>query len=336
MVIAASENGCAGTRVPAVPEGGHQHRRRQRARIGEPVSVPAVGIPESQAGRSRGVEQRQQRGDRPARRHVDDARAGVERDRFQHGAGHDRTLRQPGALQRAALGELGVTGGDAARSLGVLDRSTSAQPSAAIRFDIDAMWISATSMRDAAEADVRRLRRPRRRRSGRTARRRMAALESSCAHSALRRRRPPRRARRARPACPTRRRPPWHRGARTRPSRRGRRTRAPAARTRLRRRSPGPAHDARPMRWPSRRVSANRSTDPRSPSSASVASSARSRLREVGRDVVAAEQRARQQCAGPRTPRRAACAAASGSRRRPCWPTPRAARRTTRRRSART
>lgn len=41
---------------------------------------------------------------------------------------------------------------------------------------------------------------------------------------------------------------------------------------------PGPAHDANPIRCPSRRVRANNSTEPASPSSSSVASSAWSRL----------------------------------------------------------
>ena len=318
-----------------MPEGGHQHRRGERARIGEAVAVPAIGIPALQARGRRGIQQRQQRGDRPARRHVDHARAGVERDRFQHGAGHDRPLRQPGALQRAALGELGVAGrrrgaASSGCSMQVDERPAERRHQVRHRRDVDQRDVH----RDAADADVCRLRRPGVDDACRTARVDAVALRimlPQCVFDDLRR---PRRARRVRPACPRRQRRPWRRGARTRPSRRARRTRAPAVRTASpsAQPGPGPRRQPHPVAQPSGQ---REQVDRTALAQLDLGGVERAfEIGQVGRDVVAAEQRARQQSGGPRTPRRAACGAASGSPRALARRRPRAARRTTRRRSA--
>ena len=99
---------------------------------------------------------------------------------------------------------------------------------------------------------------------------------------------------------------------------------------------PGPAHDARPIRCPSRRVRSKRSTVPADPSSATVCVKCPIEIRQIRGRHRRAGTASRAGSAGRRRSRRAACAATSSSRRGPCWRSPRAARRTTRHRSART
>ena len=162
------------------------------------------------------------------------------------------------------------------RCAGCSSRSTNAQPSAAIRFDIDAMWISATSnaiprMRTSGGSDDQASTiRPNRASSvvwpeskRCTAVATSATMSSSAARSA-------RLSDAATAAiasgCTNASDPSRVSKAATRRSKV-----SPCA-------DPGPAHDASPIRCPSRRVRSNRSTVPSGPSSATVCSSARSRL----------------------------------------------------------
>ena len=109
------------TRVPAVAERRHQHRRGKRLLVVQPVPRPSLRVPVFQPRSGRGVEQRQQGGDRPAGRHLVAHVAGVQDNRGQHRAGHDRALRQAGGLQRAALRQVGIGGDDPRQMRRVLD-----------------------------------------------------------------------------------------------------------------------------------------------------------------------------------------------------------------------
>lgn len=121
-----------------------------------PVRVPAVEA----RGHGR-VEQRQQCGDGPARWNVDDTVTGVEGDRGQHGTRHDRALRQPRALQRAACRQVAVTRDDQAALLGMQQKidECPAEGRHEIRHrrDVDEGHVH----RDAAPPHVRRFRCPR-------------------------------------------------------------------------------------------------------------------------------------------------------------------------------
>ena len=103
VVMAESENGWAGQECRPWPNAVTSMGEGSACWSVEPVPRPPVGIPVVQARCGRGVEQRQQCGDRPARRAPGSWRRRCRIDRREHGAGHDRALGQPGRLQRAAL-----------------------------------------------------------------------------------------------------------------------------------------------------------------------------------------------------------------------------------------
>jgi hypothetical protein len=112
-----------------MPEGGDQHGVRQRPRIGEAVAVPPVGAPVLKAGRRRCVQQRQQRGDGPSGGHRVGRLTSVQVDGAEHGPRHDRALCHPCAFQRTVLGQCAVA----------------AHHRVQFRLDIEAMWMRATS-----------------------------------------------------------------------------------------------------------------------------------------------------------------------------------------------
>ena len=84
------------------------------------------------------------------------------------------------------------------------------------------------------------------------------------------------------------------RGARTRRSRPACPRRAPGARRPHLRREPGPAHEASPIRWPSRRLRSKTSTVPARPNSAEVCVERRVQVGQIDGHVVAPKQLARQ------------------------------------------
>ena len=300
------------------------------------MAVPSFGVPPSRPGAAEVFS----RGSRvaivqPGGHPVRDV-AGVEVDRGQHRARHDRALRHPGALQRAAPRQVGVAAATRSQFGGCSSRSTRAHPSAAIRFDIDAMWMSATSSAiprirtSGGSADHASTIRPN---SALVGHRRPESSRCTAGRDDLDdvvERRPL--------GALVRRRDGRHRvGVHERVGpvqgvegpRPARSKASPCA-------DPGPAHDARPIRCPSRRVRSNRSTVPSGPELATRLLQRPGEVDQVGRDVVAAEQRLRQRSpavedlVGKLAPQH------QDSRRDPCSRLLRAARRTTRRRSVRT
>ena len=206
-----------------------------------------------------------------------------------------------------------------------------AQPSAAIRLDIEAMWMSATSSAIPRIRGVGGLRRPG---VDDPAEQRSVGARAGVpsVHGLLHDRDDVVERRAFGPLVRSRRRRPSRRDARTRRSRPGCRTPSPAVRRR--RPPPIPARPTTPVPsgGPSRRVRSKRSTEPVGPSSATVWSSARSRLarydatssrRNSGRRQGAP---AREDLVGQLAPQHQVVGE------RPCSPSPRAARRTTRRR----
>ena len=159
-------------------------------------------------------------------------------------------------------------------SSGCSMRSTSAQPSAAIKFDIDAMWISATSSAiprsltsSGSSAHASTIRSNSEPSSSESRCCRTSSMTATTSSSAARSARLPEAAIAAMASGCTKASEPSSVSKATT----SRSNAAPYA-------APAPAHDASPIRWPSRRVRSNRSTDPSSPSSVTVWSSARSRF----------------------------------------------------------